>query len=317
LKPAKYDVSDIKRIAVVDFQGPKQSGNAIAALFTDKLWKTQYFQMVEREKIEQVLEEHAFNMSGAVDDATIVEFGKILGVDAIVVGNVSSYTTRDTRGKEKVKKEVFTGKYEKDAQGNFIYEKNKAGKKVKKKIYKEELVDQQYLMRESNVAVSYRMIEIQTAEIRASDQGQRSFKKKYTTNLEKLPSKGSLLNNLSDQIVAGFIPNLVPHRITLRKSLEKDNDAVNLGINFAKNGLWNEAIQSWESEVKNHPDNAKAFYNLGIAYEALGEIDKAEGAYRSAMRIKPKKLYMQAVSQIETRKKDQIELQKQLRGHDN
>jgi len=315
MKPAKYNVSDLQRVAVLDFEGPGSSGKVISSMFTDKLWKTQYFTLIERQEIEKVLNEHAFNMTGAVDDSTIVEFGRILGVDAIIVGHVNAYDSKDTRGKEKVKERVFTGKYEKDEDGKFIYEKDIFGKKQKKKIYEEVMVNQEFLLREATVSVSYRMVEIENASIRASDQGKQSFRKKYTKDIDKIPPEQELLSSLSEQVVSQFIPGLTPHRVRLKKTLEKGNDAVNLGIEYAKNGLWDEAINTWGEEARRNPKNAQAHYNLGIAYEVKGDMANAENAYREAMRIKPKKLYMQAVSEIDKRKTEQKKLKKQLRFH--
>ena len=82
-KPAQYDVSDIKRIAVFDFNGPDDSGEIIASKFTNKLWKTQYFTIMERKELQKILEEHALQMSGIVDNATVVEYGKIIGLMAL------------------------------------------------------------------------------------------------------------------------------------------------------------------------------------------------------------------------------------------
>jgi hypothetical protein len=315
MKPATYDVADIKRVAVLDFEGPGSSGKVISSLFTDKLWKTQYFTLIERQEIEQVLNEHAFNMTGVVDDSTIVEFGRILGVDAIIVGHVNAYNSKDTRGREKVKEKVFTGKYEKDDEGNFVYEKNIFGKKHKKKIYEEVMVDQVFLLREATVSVSYRMVEIENASIRASDQAKQSFRRKYTKDLNKIPPEQDILSTLSEQVVNRFIPGLTPHRVQLRKTLEKGNDAVDLGIQYAKNGLWTEAITTWEEETRQNPGNAQAYYNLGVAYEVKGDMTNAENAYRAAMNIKPKKLYMRAVAEIDKRKSEQKKLKKQLRFH--
>ena len=84
-KPAQYNVSDIKRVAVLDFNGPGESGRVITRKFTNKLWKTQYFSVMERQELQKILEEHALQMSGVIDDSTVVEFGRILGVDGLFV----------------------------------------------------------------------------------------------------------------------------------------------------------------------------------------------------------------------------------------
>jgi len=45
--------------------------------------------VVEREKMEQVMEELAKSFSGMIDSATAAEIGKMLGVEAIIVGTVA------------------------------------------------------------------------------------------------------------------------------------------------------------------------------------------------------------------------------------
>ena len=102
-KPAQYNVSDIKRIAIFDFNGPGKSGPLLATKFTDQLWKSQYFSIMERKELKKILDEHALQMSGIVNDSTVVEFGRILGVDGIIVGDVTSFNVSDRRGSEQVK----------------------------------------------------------------------------------------------------------------------------------------------------------------------------------------------------------------------
>ncbi len=132
-KPAEYNVSDLKRLAVVNFTGPGNVGDIVADKFTNQLWATNYFSVLERKELQKILEEHALQMSGVVNDSTIVEFGRILGVDALVVGSVTAYQVEDKKGKEKVKEKVWKGEYEKDEKGNFIYEKTASGKRSERK----------------------------------------------------------------------------------------------------------------------------------------------------------------------------------------
>jgi len=57
---------------------------------------TRNYRIVERAQIQKALEEQRLQMSGAVDDESAVELGKLVGADFIVVGSVvkigSSYT---------------------------------------------------------------------------------------------------------------------------------------------------------------------------------------------------------------------------------
>ncbi len=52
--------------------------------------------IVERAKINKILQEHGFNQTGYVDNSTATEIGKIIGVPAIFIGNVSSPSETNT-----------------------------------------------------------------------------------------------------------------------------------------------------------------------------------------------------------------------------
>jgi len=311
-KPAEYNVSDLKRIAVMDFSGPGNTGDIVAGKFTNQLWSTNYFALLERKELQKVLEEHALQMSGVVNDSTIVEFGKILGVDGIIVGSVDSYRSEDKKGREKVKEQVWTGAYEKDKEGNIVYEQTAFGKQ-KKKIYREELVDKEFIAREASVSLSFRLVSIQTAEIRASGSQTESFSQKYFPAHDKIPPKEAILNDLTDRVLKKFIPTISPYKTKVSRTFEKGNDAVNTGIEMAQNNLWDKATAMWETETQLNILNSAAFYNLGIAYEVNGDLDRAELAYESALKIKTKDLYMKALAQIRQRKIEQEKLKQQMR----
>ena len=311
-KPAEYNVSDLKRLAVVDFTGPGSSGEIAAGKFTNQLWSTNYFSLLERKELQKVLEEHALQMSGVINDSTIVEFGKILGVDGLIVGSVTAYKAEDRKGKEKVKEQVWTGEYEKDKKGNYIYEKTAFGKEKKKK-YKEVLVDKEFINREATVSLSFRLVSIQTAEIRASGSKTESYSRKFYPQSDNIPAPEAILSDLTDRVIQKFIPTISPYKVRVSKTFEKGNDEVNTGIELAQNNLWDKARTIWEKEVQKDNRNAPAFYNLGIAYEVSGDLVRAEQAYESALQIKARDLYMKALAQVRQRKEEQEKLRQQLR----
>lgn len=65
-------------------------------------------------------------------------------------------------------------------------------------------------------------------------------------------------------------------------SIDQYND---FAILSAKSKLWNEAIFRWNQILNIDPQNPKAHNNLGVAYEALGEIDNARDSYEHANRF--------------------------------
>lgn len=82
------------RVAVVDFpdlQGiTSDLGRYIAERLTTRLSaQTQKFRVIERRRLGQVLGELRFSMSDLVDPDKAKQLGKMLGVEAIVIGTVS------------------------------------------------------------------------------------------------------------------------------------------------------------------------------------------------------------------------------------
>ena len=312
LKPAEIDVGGIKRIAILDFRGPHGTGEKIASIFTSKLFATNFYTLVERSELQKVLEEHALNMSGIVDVETAVQAGNLLGVQGIIVGDVISYKSEDHRRLKKETRKVWTGEYEKDEKGNFIYEKTLFGKKVKKKKYKEKIVNVEVIEREATVGLSFRLIDVQTGSIIATRETSHSYKRSVKSGEGTLPPKQAILNRLAHQCIDDFVRMLAPHTVTIRTQFARGDDEVNRGIEFAKNDLWDKAQQVWEAVVRKDPTNHAAWYNLGLAFEALGDYESAERAYDRAVTLKQKKLYFKALKRIRQSIQDQQKLERQL-----
>ncbi len=128
-----------------------------------------------------------------------------------------------------------------------------------------------------------------------------------------MPAREALLSDLTDRTIKKFIPTISPYKVTVSRKFEKGNEAVNAGIGMAQNNLWDKATFVWEKEIEKDPRNAPAFYNLGIAYEVAGDLDRAEQAFDTALKIKSKEMYMRALAQIRQRKIEQEKLKQQLR----
>lgn len=50
-------------------------------------------------------------------------------------------------------------------------------------------------------------------------------------------------------------------------------------------GKWAEAIGEWEAALREDPSFADCHYNIGLAAAKLGDLDRAEGAYRRALAL--------------------------------
>jgi curli biogenesis system outer membrane secretion channel CsgG len=97
-----------KRVAVLDFEyGTVQSGLAaifgqnvdvgkgIADLMVEQLVKGGVYSVIERKAIDKILAEQNFSNSDRVDSTSAAKIGRLLGVDAILMGSVTQFGRDD------------------------------------------------------------------------------------------------------------------------------------------------------------------------------------------------------------------------------
>ncbi|MEW5950509.1 MAG: CsgG/HfaB family protein [Elusimicrobiota bacterium] len=146
----RADFSKIKRVAVLSFQGSK--GEVAADMLTQSL--LQYgADVVERQRLEDVLREQNLSMDNMLSPSTARRVGKILGVDAVFVGSVIDVKNNSTY----------------IAQTNASNPQNTINKISGKTIYSggsvAGLADSQILSTTAEVALSARMVDVETASV--------------------------------------------------------------------------------------------------------------------------------------------------------
>lgn len=93
-----------RRIGVVDFEnkapyGQGRLGNVATDILITELVKPGKFIVVERDKLNRVLEEQKLGQTGTIDPNTAAKVGRILGLNAIVTGAVTEFGVK-TEGTE-------------------------------------------------------------------------------------------------------------------------------------------------------------------------------------------------------------------------
>ena len=84
-------------VAVMDFNSQyisKLEAETISQRFRSKLVETGIFTVVEREKMNEILDEQGFQMTGCTDSECIIEAGQMLNVEKMITGFVGKF--RDT-----------------------------------------------------------------------------------------------------------------------------------------------------------------------------------------------------------------------------
>jgi curli biogenesis system outer membrane secretion channel CsgG len=95
-----------RRIAVLDFDFSSLSDTSflsgayannaaskgVSNLLTNELFKSGQFIVIERSRIDAVLAEQNFGSSGRVEPTTAAQIGRVLGVDAVLIGSITKFS---------------------------------------------------------------------------------------------------------------------------------------------------------------------------------------------------------------------------------
>ena len=101
---------DRKRVAVLDFEyqtvrsyandvfGTEVDiGEGITNMLVTELVRNGTYAVIERQALDQVLREQNFQTSGRADPSSAAQIGKLLGVDAVIIGAVTQFGRDDKR----------------------------------------------------------------------------------------------------------------------------------------------------------------------------------------------------------------------------
>ena len=72
-------------------------GQGISELLTNRMVQNGSFSIIERSRVAEVLREQNLGASGRVNASTAAQIGRILGVDAVVVGSVTRFNLEERR----------------------------------------------------------------------------------------------------------------------------------------------------------------------------------------------------------------------------
>ncbi len=90
-----FDYGTVRNYVTQIFGGDQDIGKGIADLMVEKLVKDGTFSIIERAALDKVLAEQNFSNSDRADSTTAAKIGRVLGVDAIVVGSITQFGRDD------------------------------------------------------------------------------------------------------------------------------------------------------------------------------------------------------------------------------
>ena len=163
----------------------------------------------------------------------------------------------------------------------------------------EVLVTESHTRREGVLSVSLRVVEVATGRILASrtvdhalkyDTGLDALSAPFSKVKQEIPPPEATRRDLVETVSTRYFEYVFPRYVTIKRTLESEEGAVDTDVKFPKAESLKEAIRIWTEHVRTRPKSNEALYNLGVAYEALGQLERARTAYRRALRLAAKDL---------------------------
>jgi len=299
-------LKDVKKIAVLDFEGYEQeyAGQAVAGDLIAKLQSLGQLEVLERAQIKQVLAEHSLSMTGVVDPKTAKELGNMLGAEALIMGSVLVWTSEE---KEVMKDDWSTMKI--DPVTNAV-----------------SVSKTPHMYRKAYVKVSIRVANVETGVVQVAGAYEKGVtqEERMTDSYKKMRTKEQLIQECVDNITSQFIASITPPKVENKSTSTKKNERetphaeeapkiqfYNGGSKyfkeaskFAMRQLWPEAKELWEKaaaesqDKENKKDIAGAHYNLGLYYEAARNYSRAEQEYKAAYETDNKDNYLDRLSTV-------------------
>ena len=300
-RPAELDVAGIGRIAVVDFQGEGDTGAIARSAVLAQLADNRHYALVDQTELARV-QPAAFSQ-GLPAEAAAIEAARYAGVDAILTGQVVSYSAEDTIQQDHHISIAGAGgaSTKGDKAGGFGigFDTNTLHS------------------REASVSLAFKLIDARTGEIRDARQVSHSYEARVVNGQGEMPGRERILSDLlskcSRDVVAAIAPHRVPVEVILARQYWGNGlNALKRGNTLAKSGDWAAAEAAWQEALKENPQNHAAYHNLAIASEARGDYDGAMKHLKNAMKHYAATLYHQTHDRLSAERRDFAAAQSQI-----
>lgn len=287
IRPAEIDMKGIRQIWIGEIEG--NAGQALADRLTGLLFESRHFRLVDRANIDKILQEQNLGLSGVVDEKTAVEVGKILGASAYITGRSDIQVN-----------------YSRSVSEPFLDSKNRPYRVYGSKI-------------EAFQTTTLKVIDITTGQVAAAknisysaqdDDFQVGFYPPY-------PDERILFGRLTEATASRFTRMIAPYTVYIKVKFEKaDTPEGKAGIAFAQSGEWKDALEQFKLAVDLAPDDDKAWFNLGLAYEYNYMYDRAIEAFKKCYSLSAKKKCINEIKNVNKLREDQEKLELQKSGQE-
>lgn len=297
VKPARVGWESIYNVALLTFDGPY--GEKVRGQIYHRLHEVQHFNPLGPAGHPE-LYEVTYDL---IEGAESLHIAEGLQADLVIGGRVTG-TINDTQGVDRVQVKEGTGYYKK--------EKDLHGQWVDVEIKRTVVRTLPYVIRQASLTTDYRVFEMNTGGIIATGTVTENCNKKFGGNKAEghlehdpghPPPPAGCMDELSVRTAAKLVAKLSREKVSILVKFDNSTHAkVRQGVALAKEGAWEDAMRLWQEVLASDPTYPAALYNLGVAYEGIGDLQNLRAAtrlYEMATVYGDKGLYAAGIARIE------------------
>ncbi len=293
-RPAEINLKGFKKIAIGEIGGGQGShATDVSDGVTTRLVQSNSFDVLDRQNLQKILDEHKLTMTGIVNPDSATELGKIIGTAALVFGRIQAddYKEKVTRN------DPWT-----DKNGGYHQSIFRNG---------------QYLL-----TVHFQVVDIQSSKILGTKDISMTTRAQTSAD-NRMPEPISVDNLYSSALASvcdNFMKLVAPYEVTVAADFETDKELpeVENAIAQFKIGESGEAVKILDAASKKTFSDtkikAKSLYDLGLAQMYSGMYDDAVANIKSAYEANASDRYMNALQQAKTEKVNAEKLAQQGAG---
>jgi tetratricopeptide (TPR) repeat protein len=278
VRPAEIDMAPYETVAVGQLGGKVDPG--LAQGVEEALVASKHFQVVDQKRTSDALREQQLSWSDLSQPAKAAKLGKALGKSVLIYGDADE-------------------SYREESSEQRIKDKDSSSTVVK-------------LFGEMTVRATFRLVDVSTGQTVVT----KTYEEKRSDTslaLERRPDpidKQQLARSARAEVVERFLKSVLPYEEFVTAGFQTDSDLKDLdrGIAFAEQGDWKKAQEAFGAAVADltkspEPDRkklAKAYWDLGLAYEYAGDYDKATQTVRKAYELTQDKAMLRELDGIDS-----------------
>ncbi|MFL5379423.1 MAG: tetratricopeptide repeat protein [Myxococcales bacterium] len=278
VRPAEIDMAPYETVAVGQLGGKADPG--LAQGVEEALVASKHFQVIDQQRTAAALREQQLSWSDLSQPAKAAKLGKVLGKSILIYG-AADQSYREESSEQRMK--------ENDSITTLVK-----------------------LLGEMTVRATFRLVDVSTGQTVVTETYEE--KRSDTSNaVDRRPDpidKQRLARSARAELVERFLKAVLPYQEYVTAAFQTDSDLKELdrGIGFAEQGEWKKAEEAFGAAVANltkspDPDRkklAKAYWNLGLAYEYAGDYDKATQTVRKAYELTQDKSMLRELDGIDS-----------------